>query len=102
MKSIFKIFPLFLILFFLKLEGQEYDRTWGTYMGPAGTSIGPHFSSMQVNFDDMQNVNIIGQVVTNNNFNAAYYNQFARKLSKIKAFISALFLKLQYIAEVFL
>lgn len=77
MKSIFKIFPLFLILFFLKLEGQEYDRTWGTYMGPAGTSIGPHFSSMQVNFDDMQNVNIIGQVVTNNNFNAAYYNQFA-------------------------
>ncbi len=63
MKSIFKIFPLFLILFFLKLEGQEYDRTWGTYMGPAGTSIGPHFS---------------------------------------KAFISALFLKLQYIAEVFL
>ncbi len=59
----------------MKLEGQEYDRTWGTYIGPAGTDLGhSHMNYFQL--DANENFHFYSNVKTNSSYSTAYYSQF--------------------------
>lgn len=55
---------------------QEFQRSWGTYYGPAGTDLGNSVYT-KIHFDVNNNLNFIGSVVTNSNYSTSYYNQFS-------------------------
>jgi hypothetical protein len=59
------------------LFAQEYERTWGTYFGPAGTYLGQTYVNNNLQIDPLDNLHLFGSVLTNSSYTASYYSQFA-------------------------
>lgn len=54
----------------------EFERTWGTYFGPAGTQIAGIYHQKGILFDSQKNKYVRGSMWNYSNFPASYFNQF--------------------------
>ena len=63
-------------LFCTALKAQEYERIWGTYFGPAGTSAQGISSPKEMMFDSQNNIFVNTLFYTSSATPVTYYNQF--------------------------
>lgn len=54
----------------------EFERTWGTYFGPAGTQMAGIYHQKGILFDSQKNMYMRGSMWNYSNFPASYFNQF--------------------------
>ncbi|WP_407404178.1 hypothetical protein [Chryseobacterium sp.] len=71
----------FILLFYLSLhpifsQAFDYERTWGTYYGPAGNIFDVHTANGGFIVDPQNNLHLLGQIDMNNGVSASYYNQY--------------------------
>lgn len=75
-----KIYLLLSVLSFSIYNSQnsfEYERVWGTYLGPVGSrGHGWIFNAQPLFIDIDDNIYVEGSVNANSNYPASYYNQF--------------------------
>ncbi|MCD1115450.1 T9SS type A sorting domain-containing protein [Chryseobacterium turcicum] len=68
-----------ILLFTISLNSvsaQEYERIWGTYFGPAGSDITGDYAPQGIILDSQKNMHLKGDVFSNSQYTASYYNQF--------------------------
>ena len=76
MKNFTLLVCFFLAGFFAAQNNFEYERTWGTYFGPAGAQMSGNYMQMGIAFDSQKNMHMRGHIWYNSFYPDTYYNQF--------------------------
>ncbi|MBS1571923.1 MAG: T9SS type A sorting domain-containing protein [Bacteroidetes bacterium] len=74
MKIVYKLLYSVCFVLSIGLLAQNYDRIWGTYLGPAGAN--GVFTFKEGFNGNNGNLRFANGVMYNNNYSTAYYNQF--------------------------
>ncbi|MDF0718431.1 T9SS type A sorting domain-containing protein [Kaistella sp. PBT33-4] len=76
-KKIFSLLIGIMLCNFMSAQvGFEYERTWGTYFGPAGSQIAGSEVRRGIIFDSQKNMYLRGGIWHNATYANSYYDQF--------------------------